>query len=305
MPLADGVAQVAWSWNPLTDIEMMWSYDFMVNAFRAGAIIAVLAATIGWFTVLRRQTFAAHTLAVVGFPGASGAVLVGVAAAYGYFAFCVAAALALALLPAGGPGRGGAAALTGTVQAFLLACGFLFVALYKGFLGGINALLFGSFLGITSEQVLLLAVVAVVVLAALAVVGRPLLFASVDPAVAAARGVPVRLLSTVFLVLLGAATAEASQITGSLLVFALLVMPAATAQLLSARPAVSLALALAIALAVTWLGLTAAYFSPYPVGFYVTSFGFAGYVLARAAQAATARLSGRAPASAAVRGAAG
>ncbi|PWI43259.1 metal ABC transporter permease [Streptomyces sp. ICBB 8177] len=280
MPLADA-ATAPWSWNPLTDIQLMWSYPFMVNAFRAGAVIAVLAAAVGWFVVLRRQTFAAHTLAVVGFPGASGAVLLGIAAGYGYFAFCLAAAVVIALIPGAGQGRGEESALTGTVQAFLLACGFLFVALYKGFLGGVNALLFGSFLGISDSQVVLLAVVAAVVLAALAAVGRPLLFASVDTSVAAARGVPVRALSTLFLVLLGAATAEASQITGSLLVFALLVMPAATAQLLSARPVVSLPLGMLIGVAVSWLGLTAAYFSPYPVGFYVTTFAFGAYVLAR------------------------
>jgi zinc/manganese transport system permease protein len=280
MPLADAVT-TAWSWNPLTDFQVMWSYPFMVNAFRAGAVIAVLAATVGWFVVLRGQTFAAHSLSVVGFPGASGAVLVGVAAGYGYFAFCVGAAVLIAMLPGSGKGRGEESALTGTIQAFLLACGFLFVALYKGFLNGVNSLLFGSFLGITTSQVLLLAVVAAVVLCVLAVIGRPLLFASVDESVAAARGLPVRALSTVFMVLLGAATAEASQITGSLLVFALLVLPAATAQVLTPRPGLSLVLAMAIGLAVTWLGLTVAYFSPYPVGFYVTTFAFGGYVLAR------------------------
>ncbi|MEU1625346.1 metal ABC transporter permease [Streptomyces sp. NPDC020096] len=282
MLLADAASN-PWSWNPLTDFQVMWSYPFMVNAFRAGAVIAVLAAAVGWFVVLRRQTFAAHTLSVVGFPGASGAVLAGVAAGYGYFAFCVGAAVVIALLPGSGKGRGEESALTGTIQAFLLACGFLFVALYKGFLGGVNSLLFGSFLGITSSQVLLLTVVATVVLCVLAAIGRPLLFASVDESVAAARGVPVRALTTVFLVLLGAATAEASQITGSLLVFALLVLPAATAQVLTPRPGLSLVLAMAIGLAVTWLGLTVAYFSPYPVGFYVTTFAFGGYVLARLA----------------------
>ncbi|MCQ4084710.1 metal ABC transporter permease [Streptomyces sp. RB6PN25] len=296
MLLADAATQAAagWSWNPLTDIDLMWSYPFMVNAFRAGTVIAVLAAAVGWFVVLRRQTFAAHTLALVGFPGASGAVLLGISAGIGYFAFCVTAAVVLALLPragglrgpGGSPGgshEGEESALTGTVQAFLLACGFLFVALYKGFLGGVNALLFGSFLGITDSQVTLLAAVAVVVLAVLAAIGRPLLFASVDEAVARARGVRTKLLSTAFLMLLGAATAEASQITGSLLVFALLVMPAATAQVLSPRPAVSLLLAVVIALAVTWLGLTAACFSVYPVGFYVTTFAFGAYVLAKLA----------------------
>jgi zinc/manganese transport system permease protein len=236
----------------------------------------------GHFMVLRRQSFAGHTLSVIGFPGAAGAVLIGVAASYGYFAFCLAGALVIAALPR--TGRGGyseESAVTGTVQTFALACGFLFVALYKGFLNGINALLFGSFLGITSGQVALLGAVAAVSLAILGVSGRPLTFASIDPEVARARNVPVRALSVAFLLLLGAATAEASQITGALLVFALLVMPAATAQALTARPARALALTIAIGLTVTWLGLSVAYYTPFPVGFYVTSFAFAGYVAAQ------------------------
>jgi zinc/manganese transport system permease protein len=275
-------AYPAWSWNLLADLQQMWAFPFMVNAFRAGTLIAVGAGVTGWFMVLRRQSFAGHTLATVGFPGAAGATLIGVGASYGYFAFCVAAALVIAAVPRGGGADGGhESALTGTIQAFLLACGFLFTALYKGLLGGVTSLLFGSFLGITTTQVWVLLGVTAAVLAVLALLGRPLLFASVDPDVAAARGVPVRLLSTVFLVLLGAAAAEASQITGTLLVFALLVMPAATVRALTARPVLSLALSVLVALLVTWVGLIAAYFSPYPIGFYVTTFAFACYVLAR------------------------
>jgi zinc/manganese transport system permease protein len=270
------------SWNIITDIQELWSFPFMVNAFRAGSIIAVAAAVMGWFMVLRKQTFAGHTLAVVGFPGAAGATLVGVGAAYGYFTFCVVAALVIAAIPRGGHGDyGHESAATGTVQAFALACGFLFIALYKGFLNGVNALLFGTFLGITDDQVLALLGVTVVVLVVMTVLGRPLLFASVDPTVAAARGVPVRALSVVFLVLLGTAVAEASQITGTLLVFALLVMPAATAQTLTARPALSLVLSVVIALVVTWLGLGVAYYSVYPIGFFVTTIAFVPYVLAQ------------------------
>jgi zinc/manganese transport system permease protein len=266
------------SWNPIIDLQQMWSFPFMVNAFRAGTIVAVLAGAMGHFMVLRRQSFAGHTLSLIGFPGAAGAVLIGVAASYGYFAFCLAGAVVIAALPR--TGRGGyseESAVTGTVQALALACGFLFVALYKGFLNSINALLFGSFLGITGEQVAVLGVVAALSLVVLGVIGRPLAFASIDPDVAAARNVPVRALSMTFLVLLGTATAEVSQITGTLLVFALLVMPAATAQALTARPFTALVLTIMIGMVVTWLGLSVAYYTPYPVGFYVTSFAFAGY----------------------------
>lgn len=279
MPLADAITGP--TWNVLADLQQLWSFPFMVNAFRAGTIVAVAAAVLGWFMVLRRQAFAGHTLAVVGFPGAAGAALVGVGAAYGYFAFCLGAAAVLAAIPRARDGRESAA--IGVLQAFALACGFLFISLYHGFLNGPTALLFGSFLGITGDQVAVLAAVTVVVLAVTAAIGRPLLFASVDPLVAAARGVPIRGLSVAFLLLLGAAVAEVSQITGTLLVFALLVMPAATAQALTARPAASLGLAVLIAIAITWLGLGAAYYSPYPSGFFVTTFGFAAYVLALAA----------------------
>ncbi|MFF2076158.1 metal ABC transporter permease [Kitasatospora sp. NPDC058162] len=265
----------------MADFQDMWSYLYMVNAFRAGLIVAVVCAVVGWFMVLRRQTFAGHTLSVAAFPGAALAVLAGFSTTLGYFGFCIAAALVIAALNRKGREAGGEeSAVTGTVQAFALACGFLFISLYKGLLEGPTALLFGDFLGITTGQVVTLAMVGAVVLAVLAVIGRPLLFASIDPEVAAGRGVPVRLLGTVYLVLLGAATAEASQITGTLLVFALMVIPAAAAQQLTARPGRSLLLAVLLGLGACWAGLIAAYYQPYPLGFFVTGFAFAGYLLA-------------------------
>lgn len=281
------------SWNVLTDVRELFTYQFMIHAYAAGTIVALIAGAAGWFMVLRKQTFAGHTLAVVAFPGAAAATLLGVSAVYGYYAFCVAAALVIAAAPRAGEVVGGfsqESAVTGTVQAFALAVGFLFVALYHGFLENVTALLFGSFLGITSGQVLTLLLVAVVLGAILAVIGRPLFFASVDPGVAAARGVPVRGLGAAFLLLLGAAAAATTQLTGALLVFALLVMPAATAQRLTSRPVASLGLSIAIALVVTWIGLAIAYFSPYPLGFWVTSIAFALYVVV---MAATSRRHGR------------
>jgi len=280
----------ALSWDLAGDVRQLFEFQFMVNAFRAGTIVAVTAGLVGWFMVLRRQSFAGHTLALVGFPGAAGATLVGLAATWGFLGACSAAALAIALLPGTDrPGGGEATSVIGTVQAFALGCGFLFVNLYRGFLSSVNALLFGSFLGITDGQVLVLVLVAAAALAVLAAIGRPLLFASVDADVAAARGVRVRTLSVVFLVLLGLTVAEISQITGTLLVFALLVMPAATAQAVTSRPARSMALAVAVALASTWAGLAAAYFSSYPIGFFVTTFAFAAYVVAQGARALSAR----------------
>jgi zinc/manganese transport system permease protein len=270
------------SWNVDDDLHQMFAFHFMVNAFRAGTIVALIAGAVGWFMVLRRQSFAGHTLAVVSFPGAAGAIWLGISATAGYFAGSVAAALVIAMVPRSSSGRSRSeeSAVIGTVQAFALACGVLFVSLYGGFLDSLTGLLFGTFLGISDSQVATLAVVAVAVLGLLALVARPLLFATVDPDVAGARGVPVRALSVVFLVLLGCAAAEVSQITGALLVFALLVMPAASAQQLTARPALSFVLTVIAALAITWLSLGVAFYSVYPVGFFVSTFGFGAYVLA-------------------------
>jgi len=260
----------------------MFAYHFMVNAFRAGTAVAVVTAVVGWFMVLREETFAGHSLSVVGFPGAAGAVWLGLSASVGFFAFCVAAALVFAAVPrTTGQGYSEQSAVIGTVQAFALACGLLFVSLYAGFLNGVTALLFGNFLGITDVQVVTLAAVTAVCLVVLAVVYRPLLFASVDPDVAAARGIPARGLSVLFLVVLGVAVAEAAQITGALLVFALLVVPAAAAQVLTARPVHSLLLAVGLGLGIVWVGLTISYYSPYPVGFWISAVALATYGGAR------------------------
>ncbi|HYK33323.1 MAG TPA: metal ABC transporter permease [Streptosporangiaceae bacterium] len=285
-------AQPGLSWNLVEDVRQLLLYPFMVNALRAGTIVAVVAGALGWYMVLRRQAFAGHTLAIVSFPGAAAAILIGISATAGYFIAAIAAAIVIAAVPRslGGRARSSESAVIGTVQAFALACGALFVSLYGGFLNGLTDLLFGSFLGISSSQVLTLLIVAALALAVLAVIGRPLFFATVDPDVAAARGVPVRLLGTIFLILLGCAAAEVSQITGALLVFALLVMPAATAQQLTTRPLVSFALTIALGLAIVWLGLAVAYFSVYPVGFYITTFGFGGFVLAAAGRSAAGRV---------------
>jgi zinc/manganese transport system permease protein len=270
------------SWNPGADLRSLFEFHFMTNALEAGTAVAVMAGAIGWFMVLRRQTFAGHTLSLIAFPGAAGAALAGVPLAFGYFGACGAGALVLAGVAADRTGsHSRESAATGTVQAFALGLGFLFVGLYHGLLNGIDALLFGTFLGISDSQVRTLVVVAAVALALLAFVGRPLLFASIDGDVARAAGVPVRALSAGFLLLLGLTVAATSQITGALLVFALLVTPAAAAQQLTVRPLRGLLLTIAIGLAVTWLGLALAYFSIYPVGFYVTSLAFVAYVMAR------------------------
>jgi zinc/manganese transport system permease protein len=271
------------TWNVVHDVGELLEYHFMVNALLAGGAVAVAAGAVGWLMLLRGEAFAGHTLSMMAFPGAAAAALAGVPGAWGYFLFCTAGAGTIARIS--GSARvswSEQSAAIGAVQALALALGFLFVSLYGGVLGDLESLLFGDLLGVGDGQVLLLFVVAVVALGILVALARPLVFASLDPDVAAARGVPVRALSLAFLLLLGLTVGATSQITGALLVFALLVAPAASAQALTARPAASLALTLALGLLVVWLGLGIAYFSIYPAGFFVATVAFAVYVLARA-----------------------
>ncbi len=283
---ADG-ANPQLSWNLVRDVGQLLEYHFMINALLAAGIVAVMAGVVGWVMILRRETFAGHTLSMMAFPGASAAALLGVPAAWGYFAFCGAGALAIRRPVEGGRGSWSEeSAGIGVFQASALAVGFLFVSLYGGVLGDLESLLFGNLLGISDGQVLVLAAVAAGALALLGALARPLLFASVDPDVAGARGVPVGALSVAFLLVLGMAVAATSQITGPLLVFALLVAPAASAQAITARPAAGLALTVVLGLAVSWIGLGLSYFSVYPAGFFIATISFALYLLVRVLAAA-------------------
>jgi zinc/manganese transport system permease protein len=271
--------------TPMIDaLGQLLSYQFMQNAFLAGTTAAVLAGIVGYFVVLRGEAFAGHTLSVVGFPGAAGAILFGLPQLLGLAILCTASGLGIGVLGRGAVrDRHAESAAIGTIQAFMLALGFLFVSLYKGLLGGVYSILFGTFLGITRQQVLLLLVIAVVVLAVLAVIGRPLLYLSVDEPAAAAAGVPVRALSIGFLVLLGLAIASTALITGALLVFALLVMPAAAANQLLVRPGQAIVVSIVLGLVTVWTGLTISYFTDLPIGFLVTGVGFVIYLVARLA----------------------
>jgi zinc/manganese transport system permease protein len=269
------------SFDPVNDVRQLLVYPFMVSALEAGTIVAVVAAVAGWFMVLRRETFAGHTLSVMSFPGASGAALAGIPLAVGYFVTCAAAAVAIA---GGSTSRGvrdriQGPAVIGTVQVAGFALGFVFLSLYHGVLESLESLLFGSFLGVTRDQVATLLGIGMAALVFFAVAGRPLLYASVDEALARARGVPVRALDVAFLVVLGLTVAATAQITGVLLVFALLVAPPATARMLTPRIGLGLVVSVLLGLAAIWLGLGLAYYTDRPSGFWVTTVG-AGIYLA-------------------------
>jgi zinc/manganese transport system permease protein len=269
-----------------SDVHQLLAYPFMVNALEAASVVAVMAAVVGWFMVLRGETFAGHTLSMMSFPGAAAAALAGLPLAVGYFAFCgVGAAIIAGAAEIAGPARQSQrSAIIGTVGAGALAVGYLLLSLYGGVLESLESLLFGSILGVTRAQVLTLTLVAACVLAFLAVAGRPLFFASVDGPLARASRVPVRSLAVAFLLVLGLAVAATVQITGVLLVFALLVAPAGIARELTPRIGLSLALSVLLGLLIAWVGLGLSYYTNYSPGFFSTTLAIVMFALARAAR---------------------
>ena len=278
------------TWDLVADLQLLLQFHFMQNALLAGTLVALLAGAAGYFVVLRGQSFAAHTLSQVGFPGAAAAVLVHAPPALGLISFCVAAAAGIAWsgrnLEAGNRAE---SAAVGSILAFSLGVGLLFFRLYAGSVQTVYSFLFGTILGITDRDVALILVAAAIGIGVLAVIGRPLVFASVDPEVAEARGTKVRGLALTFLVILAVAVAISVQIVGTLLVFALLVAPAATALQLTGRPWLGLTLSIAISCLCTWLGLSLAYFTELPVGFFITTLAFIPYLGLRSVAALRAR----------------
>jgi len=261
-------------------------YHFMQNAYAAGTLVALLAGAAGYFVVLRGQSFVAHMLSQVGFPGAAAGVLLNASPVIGLLVFCGAGAAAVGALGRNvDAGRRAEAAAVGSILALALGLGLLFVRLHGGSAQSVYAFLFGTILGITDGDVALTLVIAIAGLALLTVMARPLVFASVDPDVAEARGVPVQALSLAFLLVLAASVAITVQIVGTLLIFALLVAPGAAAIQVTSRPAIALTLSIILALAVTWIGLALAYYTDFPVGFFVTTLGFGAYAVARGMRA--------------------
>jgi zinc/manganese transport system permease protein len=266
------------SWNPFDDVAMLLHYDFMVHAYEAGTIVAIVAGAIGYFVVLRSSSFAAHALSHIGFAGAAGAVVIGLSPVVGLLAFTVGSGTIIGAL--GNRVRGRDVTI-GIVLAWTLGLGVLFISLYRGYATEAYALLFGEILGISQRDVLVTVIAGVITIAALIAIYRPLLFSSVDEELAAAKGVPVTALSIGFMAILAVAVTEAVQVVGVLLIFALIVTPAAIAVRFTSRPSVAVATGIVLALLFTWLGLSVAYFSPHPVSFFITSIAFATYVAVR------------------------
>ena len=217
---------------------------------------------------MRNSAFAAHALAHIGFPGATGAVLIGLPVTVGLAVFCVGGALVIGALGKRADEREVA---TGTVLAAATGLGLFFSSLATKSSSTVTNVLFGNLLAVTRDQLVTFGVALAVIAAVVAFVYRPLLFASVNPEVAEAKGVPVRLLSVIFMVLLGLSVTMAVQAVGTLLLFALVVTPAATAILLTARPGAAMAVATALAVVSVWVGLALSAMFNVPPSFVITT----------------------------------
>ncbi len=264
--------------NPVVDLEEMWRYQFMQHAFEAGTVIAILAGCTGYFVVLRRSAFTAHAFSEIGFAGAAAAVLLSVAPILGLLAGSILGGLGIAAL-----GRRAANRDTqiGIVLAFSLGLGLLFISLYSGYETEAYSILFGEILGISSGAVELTVAACAAILAFLGFLYRPLLFASLDEEVAEAKGMPMLFLGTAFMLIVAVAVSFSVQVTGVLLIFSLMVTPAATATYIARRPQRAIVISVAISLFAVWLGLFVAFFTPYPVSFFITAIVFGLYLVVR------------------------
>ncbi|MBI3212867.1 MAG: metal ABC transporter permease [Mycobacterium sp.] len=241
---------------------------FMRNALLGGTLVALAAGLIGYFIVVRNSAFAAHALAHIGFPGATGAVLLGLPVTVGLATFCIGGALVIGALGKRADEREVA---TGTVLAAATGLGLFFSSMATRSSSTVTNVLFGNLLAVTHEQLVTFAVAVAVLAAVIAFVYRPLLFASVNPAVAEARGVPVRVLSVIFMALLGLAVTMAVQAVGTLLLFALVVTPAATAIMLTPRPGSAMATSTALSVFAVWAGLAVSAMFNLPPSFVIVT----------------------------------
>ncbi|HEV1991400.1 MAG TPA: metal ABC transporter permease [Candidatus Dormibacteraeota bacterium] len=274
-------AATSFSFNPIQDLQAMLAYDFMRSAFIAGGCIAAAAGLVGYFVVLRNQVFTTDALGHVAFTGGMGGLLIGLNLLVGVFSSCIAVALAIGSL--GGRGRGRDVAI-GTVFAWVLGLGLLFLSIFTSSHSGSAgttgiSVLFGSILGMQPAQAVIASAAGLLTCIALLAIARPLLFVSLDPEVATSRGVPIRVLTAFFLILVAITVAESVQAVGALLVFGLMVTPAAVAQNLTRSPYAGMALSAAVAVLAVWLGLTLAFYISYPVSFFITALAFGFFIV--------------------------
>jgi zinc/manganese transport system permease protein len=250
----------------------------MVNTWIAATVVAVIAGVTGFFAVLRGSTFAAHAIPNGAFAGAAGASLLGLNPFVGLAVFSVAGALGIAGLSR----RSRPDVATALTFVMMLGIGALFVSWSSQYAQEAYSLLFGEVFGVSTDEVLPILVFGALSIAAIIVMFRPLMLSSALPEVAAARGVPPRRMDLAFLLVMALATSMTVPVVGALLMFSLMIGPAAAARSLTARPVLAMTLSVVIALVTVWTGIVASYQSNWPLGFFVGILGAAFFLAGRA-----------------------
>ena len=251
--------------------------DLMLTAWESASIVAVVAGVVGFFIVLRGSAFAAHALPNGAFAGAAGASLIGVDAIVGLAVFSILGALTIAGL--GRRARHDVA--TALVIVMMLGLGSLFLSMTTEYAPQIYSLLFGEVLGVSSSELVPIGVIGVVAIGAILLIYRPLMFSSVMPDVAEARGVRSRRMEVAFLLVVALTTTMAVPVVGALLIFSLLISPAAAARSFTGKPLGAMGLSVIIALATVWSAIALSYLSNLPIGFFVGSIGAVTYATGR------------------------
>ncbi len=263
----------------LDSIIALYHFQFIQNALLSGMFIAVAAAVVGYFLIGGGYTFAGHALPNIGFAGAAGAVLFGVKPVYGLFAITILAGAAMSI---GGRELRERDVSIGVVKSFAMGLGLMFLALYGGYAERVYSILFGTVLGISRNDVILTGLMCLASVCLVLFMFRPLLFVTFDPFVAEAKGVPVGLITLLFMVVVALTVSLAVQVVGALLVFATLVGPGSTATRLTHRPGRAILLAALLGVAYMFAGVTLAGLSgDWPVSFFIASISFLVYMPVR------------------------
>jgi zinc/manganese transport system permease protein len=262
----------------------------MLNTWIAASIVAVIAGITGFFAVLRGQTFAAHAIPNGAFAGAAGASLLGINVIWGLVVFAVGGALGIGALGAEGRGRKARNdVVTALALVLMLGLGALFVSISSQYAEETYSLLFGEVFGVSRGEVLPILGLGVVAAVAIGAAFRPLMLTSALPEVAEARGVSTRRVDLYFLIVMALATSMTVPVVGALLMFSLMIGPAAAARSVTARPGSAMALSVVIALATVWLSIALSYQTNWPLGFFVGTIGAAFYLIGLAARAVAPR----------------
>ena len=260
----------------IANIMTIFDFDFMRNAFLAGTIAAIIAGCVGYFIIIRHMTFAGHALSHISFAGGIGAGLINLSPVTGQLLLTLFAATSMGLL---GDRLGKRDIAIGIILAFSLGLGMLFLYFYHGYSGQAMALLFGDILSVTPDLIIKMLIFSSISLLVLAFIARPLLFSSLEPQIAQAKGISLRFISVLFLLIVAVAVTEVSQVVGILLVFALLVGPGASAQNWTSTFWAGLLLTIILAIAIVWLGLLLSFITDWPTSFWISSISLVSYLI--------------------------